>query len=81
MINGKVTGFFSCFRGVRKEDPLTPLLFYITEEKLSKKLFMLVDQGKLTYISVGKTTTSNPTYFSYNLMISCKATKKKCSSH
>jgi len=41
-INGKLHGFFSCSRGVRKGDPLSPLLFCLAEEVISRSLTKLV---------------------------------------
>lgn len=41
-INGHSVGFFNCKRGLRREDPLSPLLFCIAEEVLSKSISLLV---------------------------------------
>nr|KYP53229.1 hypothetical protein KK1_024856 [Cajanus cajan] len=47
MVNGQPLGFFPCSRGVRQGDPLSPLLFYITEEVFSRALSVLSTSGKL----------------------------------
>lgn len=50
--NGNIKGFFKCERGVKKGDPLSPLIFCIIEEVLSRSISILVDQGKFKYIPV-----------------------------
>jgi len=54
-INGKVVGFFNCTRGVRQGDPLSPLLFCIAEEVLSRGLDSLVLEGRLTQMNATRT--------------------------
>lgn len=46
-INGAQHGYFNCKRAVRQGDPLSPLLFCITEEVLSRSIKKLVEKGKL----------------------------------
>lgn len=47
-VNGKSTGFFNCTRGVRQGDPLSPLLFCIVEEVVSRDLQDMALNGSLT---------------------------------
>ncbi|GAU50263.1 hypothetical protein TSUD_409090 [Trifolium subterraneum] len=77
IINGKVTGFFNVTRGVRQGDPLSPLLFCIAEEVLSRSISLLVDNGKLDCIT-GTRGMSLPShaFFADDLMIFCKGSKK-----
>ena len=53
MINGSPAGFFSSSQGARQEDPLSPFLFFIVMEALSKMITAAIDNGQLSGFSVG----------------------------
>lgn len=50
-INSALYGFFQCVRGVRQGDPLSLLLFVITEDVLSKAINRLIHRGIIHPIS------------------------------
>jgi hypothetical protein len=53
LVNGTPAGFFSSSRGLRQGDLLSPLLFVIVMEALSKMLTVTVDKSLLSGFSVG----------------------------
>jgi hypothetical protein len=44
LVNGSSAGFFSSSRGLRQDDPLSPFLFVIVMEALSKMITATVDR-------------------------------------
>jgi hypothetical protein len=57
-VNGTPSGFFYSSRRLRQGDPLSPFLFVVVMEALSRMLIAALDQGNLTGFSVGSRESS-----------------------
>jgi hypothetical protein len=77
LVNGKMAGFFSCKRGVRQGDPLSPLLFCLAEDVLSRRISKALLDGDLCPISLCR-NVQIPTHVLYadDIMVFCKGSKK-----
>ncbi len=53
-VNGSPTGFFDSSRGLRQGDPLSPLLFLLIMEVLSRMLRRSVERGFIRGFQVGR---------------------------
>lgn len=61
MINGQICGYFSSNRGLRQEDPLSPILFIIATEVFSRGLNNLHER----YNSLGYQSTNDGLHISH----------------
>jgi ribonuclease HI len=72
-INGRSQGYFKCSRGVRQGDPLSPLLFCLAEEVLSRSISKLVNQGVLNQIKGTRNCwVPSHSFYADDLLIFCK---------
>ena len=76
-ISGSLVGFFPCSRGVRQGDPLSPLLFCLAEEVLSRCIFKLVNDKKILNMacSQGYLTPSHILYVD-DIFVFCRGDNK-----
>jgi hypothetical protein len=59
IVNGSPTGFFDSSRGLRQGDPLSPLLFLLIMEVLSRMLRRSVERGFIKGFQVGREVHSS----------------------
>lgn len=75
-VNGHAVGHFTCKRGVRQGDPLSPLLFCLAEDALSRGISNLLQHGKLTSMSSPRgCQTPSHVFYVDDIMIFCRGTK------
>ncbi|XP_057790774.1 uncharacterized protein LOC131007877 [Salvia miltiorrhiza] len=64
LYNGQLSGYFSCSRGVRQGDPLSPILFGIAEDVLSHLISSCVESRHLSPMGFSR-ATNFPTHLFY----------------
>jgi hypothetical protein len=77
LVNGKLACLFKCTCDVRKGDPLSPLLFCIAEEVLSRSISNALLKGELSPMSLCRyTQIPSHVLYSDDIMVFCKGSKK-----
>jgi hypothetical protein len=81
LVNGSPEGFFNSSRGIRQGDPLSPLLFVLVMEALSKLVNASVEQGLLNGFTVGARVFSelvvSHSLFADDTLIFCEASSEQ----
>jgi hypothetical protein len=77
MVNGTPEGFFNSSRGTQQRDPLSPLLFVLVMEALSKMVNVTAEHGLLNGFSLGERSYSDlvipHSLFADDTLIFCEA--------
>ncbi|XP_026416849.1 uncharacterized protein LOC113312300 [Papaver somniferum] len=76
MINGGPHGFFSVGKGLRQGDPLSPTLFVIMEDVLSRCIHKMVEEGKIAPIVIRKGIHPTHLFYTDDVFIFCNGAKK-----
>ncbi|XP_026399624.1 uncharacterized protein LOC113295510 [Papaver somniferum] len=76
MINGGPHGFFSVSRGLRQGDPLSPTLFAIMEDVLSRFIHKMVEEGRIAPMVIKKGVHPTHLFFAGDVFILCNGSKK-----
>ncbi|XP_058728727.1 uncharacterized protein LOC131600410 [Vicia villosa] len=75
-VNGNMFGYFSCARGVRQGDPLSPLWFCLAEEVISRGISNLVNLGKVSLMKSVNVSFPSHTLYADDILVFCKGTSR-----
>lgn len=75
LINGATTHFFKSHRGLRQGCPMSPLLFVLITEGLSRILAATVSNGELEGISISRNLKLTHLLFVDDILIYCNGTR------
>ncbi|VFQ60212.1 unnamed protein product [Cuscuta campestris] len=72
LINGSPCGFFKMMRGVKQGDPLSPLLFILASEGLSRMLKKTMESGYISPFNTGRNILISHLAFADDIIIFSK---------
>ncbi|XP_026459894.1 uncharacterized protein LOC113360618 [Papaver somniferum] len=76
LVNGWPFGFFEVGRGLGQGDPLSPILFVIAEEVLSRNLTKMIQEGLIQTMVNRKGCQPSHLMFADDIFISCNGHKR-----
>lgn len=80
LLNGSICGSVKAERGLRQGDPLSPFLFIILLELLSRMLFRLEEEDKIQGIKLGRNSPAiSHLFFADDLMLFFRANEENVS--
>ncbi|XP_026399703.1 uncharacterized protein LOC113295587 [Papaver somniferum] len=76
ILNGSPEGYFKINRGLRQGDPLSPLIFVLIEDVLSRNITKLFRDKKMTPMVTRDGISPTHLFFADDIMIFCKGNSK-----
>ncbi|XP_026400442.1 uncharacterized protein LOC113296351 [Papaver somniferum] len=76
LLNGNPEGYFKINRGLRQGDPLSPLLFVLIEDVLSRNITKLFSEKKMNHMVTRGSFSPTHLFFADDIMIFCKGNLK-----
>ncbi|XP_026417291.1 uncharacterized protein LOC113312772 [Papaver somniferum] len=76
MLNGGPIGYFGVGRGVKQGDPLSPILYVLVADSLSRKLSQLIQERKIHPMVIRKGIFPSHLFFADDIFIFCNGCKQ-----
>ncbi|XP_026442463.1 uncharacterized protein LOC113342010 [Papaver somniferum] len=76
MLNGGPIGFFGVVRGVKHGDPLSPILYVLAADTLSRNLSQLIQERKIHPMVIRKGIYPSHLFFADDIFIFCNGCKQ-----
>ncbi|XP_026397131.1 uncharacterized protein LOC113291859 [Papaver somniferum] len=73
MVNGSPEGFFSISRGLRQGDPLSPLIFVLIEDILSRNIYNMFARRSMHHMVIKKGVSPTHLLFADDILVFCRA--------